>query len=237
MQTRDDEASAPPRVSNGWPRRTLAYWWLPVVLLALVFVAALAQFAQLPPRAVTAQSFDVAVVPTGPATSYDAYVASYEAASVAGYLASGQLLASAAFQGGVRDQLAAAGTSLDGAQPQQLTDAIQATHQGSRLTLTVHWRSAQGAQSLLASAAQVLAQQAPRSELSPGATIVFQATGPASAPTDEGRVARFAWGGWGVRAALALVAGVLLAVAAGGISAGEQARVRMMAAHSDTSTV
>ncbi len=191
-------------------------WWLMVGVAVLVGVAAsataIASIAS--PPFTESVTFQINAVPTG-ATSYDDSVARSRAELAEQEVASG-LTTSSSFLDALTARLRGSGMAVDA---RRLQGALEATHTGDVVVLTVQWATKTGAERVTSAALAEIRMDVAngdRTLVSPPSGTVLRVAAPESLPAAvvDGVAQRAAWRLALLRLVAGLGCGLSLAVAA-----------------------
>ncbi len=201
------------------------HWWLVALLVLLVAAGSLVQYVVGTGAAhrdfyIATRSLRIVVVPEGATTAYWGYVASRQENEIARTLVSGGLLSSAQLDEAIATRMRAdhfenPPTARD------IAAALAATHDGSLVILTARGRTPAEADAIATAATETLTATTVGTMVTPrlvppaGAGLLVQVEGSAGQPTHDTTQNEAALWQVATRVALALVAGILLALLVG----------------------
>ncbi len=201
------------------------HWWLVALLVLLVAAGSLVQYVVGTGAAhrdayIATRSLRIVLVPEGASTAYSSYVAARQEDEIARTLVSSGLLSSAQLDEAIATRMRADHIE-NPPTARDIAAALAATHDGSLVILTARGRTPAEADAIATAATETLtattvgAMVSSRLVPSAGAGLVVQVEGSAGQPTRDTTQSEAALWQVVMRVALALVAGILLALLVG----------------------
>lgn len=178
LTNRPDSAEAG---ASDAPVLTIArrYWWVSVLVLLLVSLAAGGRYLTAPQSYIATQSLTVAFIPAQAlGNPGDAALAMSGAQAVARAIATSDTIIAPAFADAVLAKIPADTTKRENITKAQIQKALTATNQGAQVQLEARWHTPSGARAIISAATLAIQAnlQIPAYALNPGDSVSIQAS-------------------------------------------------------------